>query len=205
MSRRQIIADTETSGLDPTFHDIYEIGLIERDSAARIEHRWLIQPDESRADKKSLDIGGYHKRTAGVVHGIGAVDLMPIPEDRERDLWSDPYALASELCPLLYDVTLICAVPTFDSGFLDKFLLRHGCRQRWHYRVRDIGSIVYGYLCALAEFGTYFGEIPSIDAGTDEFARALGINLDRYDRHTALGDCRLVADMLDAVEGVVTP
>jgi DNA polymerase III epsilon subunit-like protein len=200
--RRRVVVDLETTGLTAGYHDIWEIGVIELTPAGRVEHRWLIEPDLKCADRDSLDIGHFFERTAGVQPGIAAVDLAQAPGP---DMWSEPSAISDVLCHLLRDVTLICAGPTFDANFLDKFMLRHGCRQRWHYRTRDIGSIVYGYLNACMALGVPGRDaalgVPAIDASVDDFARALGLNPDGYDRHTALGDCRLVADMLDIVEG----
>jgi hypothetical protein len=40
-----------------------------------------------------------------------------------------------------------------------------------------------------------------MDAGTDDFARALGVDPGQFERHSALGDCRLAGLMLDIIEG----
>lgn len=67
--------DTETTGLDPEQHEIWEVGLIARGVAfpAMLESipeqgtqdywfRWFLPVDLSRADPEGLRIGGFHDR-----------------------------------------------------------------------------------------------------------------------------------------------
>lgn len=50
--------DTETTGLDPDFHEIWEVGLIVNDE----ERLWQLPVDLKRADPKALEIGRFHER-----------------------------------------------------------------------------------------------------------------------------------------------
>jgi DNA polymerase III epsilon subunit-like protein len=112
--------------------------------------------------------------------------------------WSDPASLAGHLMRLLADTTIIGAVPSFDAGFLSAMLARHGQpAQPWHYRLRDIGSMARGWLTGAAL------PCPQMDASTDEFAAALGVDMTRLGsrRHSAAGDCELVEAMLDKMRG----
>ena len=106
---------------------------------------------------------------------------------------------------MLDGATILCANPAFDTGFLAALLNKHGHAACWHYRLRDIGSMAYGYLSACLALGVEGRDaalgLPGIDAGTDDFARALGVDPDRFERHSALGDCHLLAAMLDVIEG----
>ena len=67
--------DTETTGLDPELHQIWEVGLIMRGAAfpAMLEsipeegthdywYRWFLPVDLSRADPKALEVSGFHDR-----------------------------------------------------------------------------------------------------------------------------------------------
>jgi DNA polymerase III epsilon subunit-like protein len=128
----------------------------------------------------------------------GVTDLAkPLVSDRFEPEWSAPEALAAVVAPLLDDATVIAANPAFDAGFLAAFLRDHGQAPTWHYRLRDIGSMAWGALARLCDFP----DTLPLDASTDDLAQALGIDLSTFDRHTALGDCQLVAAMLRAIEG----
>ena len=201
--RPQIIVDCETTSLTPDYATgagvIWELALIERDSGAT--HLWRMKPDLAAADASALAVGRFYERTADMCSRCPspnrAYDLTRPLLSRDEPEWSSPAAVAAEVAPLLHNVTLIAANPTFDAGFLTAFLNAHGQAATWHYRLRDIGSMAWGWLQVVTS------HMPDIemDAGTDDFARALGVNLEKFDRHTALGDCRLVAAMLDVMEG----
>lgn len=203
MNRTPVIVDCETTGLDPSCHQAWEIAMIGRGTGARWLYR--IEPDLTTADPRALEIGRFAERTAQMRHATdpdpGALNIWDLTGTR-RNLWSDPADLAEFLATYLLDVILVAANPAFDAGFISALLAAHGYNpQPWHYRLRDIGSMAYGYLAARRELGLYFGEIPPVDAGTDDYARALGVAPEKFDRHSALGDCRLVAAMLDVVDG----
>jgi DNA polymerase III epsilon subunit-like protein len=211
MTRPQIIIDTETTALVPDYGDgygtIWELALIERDSGA--ERLYRLEPDVDRADEQALTVGRFRERTKG----MGYADAVPAGHGEVWDLtkasellWSDPGDLAPHIAGLLDGATLIAANPTFDAGFLSAFLAAYGCRPApWHYRLRDIGSMAWAWLSGrnTHEYAGCTGryDLPPMDASTDDFARALGIDPEKFDRHTALGDCRLVAAMLDVMEG----
>jgi hypothetical protein len=202
MTRPQMILDTETTSLAANYETgsgvIWELAVIERGSGA--QHLWRMKPDLALADPASLTVGRYYERTSKMCTRCRpdrARDLTNRLEAEEPE-WSDPEALAADVARLLADVTLIAANPAFDAGFLAAFLRRYGQAPAWHYRLRDIGSIAYGYLYG-ADFPGY--KVPPIDASTDELARGLNVDPDDFERHSALGDCLLLAAMLDAIEG----
>lgn len=207
MSRPQIIVDTETTGLDSSRHEIWELALIKRD--VDIEHLWRMKPDLVKADSTALAVGRFYERTSkmcGKCSSSYVHDLTRPPAGRYGDPeWSGQSALAAEVARTLDGATLIAANPTFDAGFLAAFLNQHGQAATWHYRLRDIGSIAYGYLHACLALGIEGHDaamgVPDMDASTDDFARALGVAPDQFERHSALGDCRLVAAMLGVIEG----
>jgi hypothetical protein len=208
--RPVLIVDCETTSLTPDYATgagvIWELAVIEH--AENRERLWRMKPDLVAADAAALSVGRYYERTAGMCSTCTpdrAHDLAR-PELTLRDPeWSEPPALAAEVAPLLDGATIIAANPAFDAGFLAAFLARYGQAATWHYRLRDIGSMAAGYL-ARGYDPEHAGQeaspqIPALDASTDEHALALGIDPTGFDRHTALGDCRLVQAMLDVIGG----
>lgn len=209
MTRPRIIVDTETTSLAPDYESgsgvIWELAVIDRTRQAR--HLWRVKPDLAKADPAALAVGRYYERTRAMCtlcRPKRASDLANAASAADLE-WSSPQALADEIAPLLDGAILVAANPAFDAGFLAAFLRAHDHAPTWHYRLRDIGSMAYGYLAkdyspALVREGLA-PEIPAIDAPTDEYALALGIDLNGFERHSALGDCELVAAMLGKIEG----
>jgi DNA polymerase III epsilon subunit-like protein len=189
MNRRVLVVDTETTGLDFDSHELWEFAAIEWAPDSRAEHVWHVQPDLDRADPAALDLNRYKERTAGLSHWTGVHDAAA------GSYWSDPEVLAGLLGRFLDNVTIVGATPGFDERFTSKLLRAHGQPPMpWHYRVRDIGSITWGWLN-----GAHALYVPPLDASTDEFARTLEIDPDRYERHAGLPDCRMAADMLQVM------
>lgn len=215
-----VILDAETTGLYvEQDHELWELGAIRRDGSSRAEHLWRVPPDLTYADPAALEVNRYHERTQTT--GFRRGDLGHPESAEAHDLagldttspmwWSAPEPLARTLTQLLDDVTIVAANPTFDAGFLTAFLEQYGpARAPWHYRLRDIGSLAYGYLSGRPECarpgpagGCWPGgrAIPPLDASTDDFAIALGVDPEGFLRHSALGDCLLAEAMLDVITG----
>ena len=200
MTRQTIIVDTETTSLMPDYETgsgvIWELAAIVRETGA--EHVWRMSPDLSVADPGALRVGQFYKRTKGTQEACVPVvwDLAEPGAESQTPFWSSPLLLADKVARLLDDAVIVAANPTFDAGFLAAFLRANGQAPTWHYRLRDIGSMAYGWLQA-ADQGKWPG---TIDASTDTFAASLGVDVDQFERHSALGDCRLVAAMLDVIE-----
>jgi hypothetical protein len=207
VTRPVVIVDTETTSLTPDYGTgsgvIWELALIGRADGS--EHLWRMKPDLSVADPQALSVGRYYERTEGMRPWTldGTADLARPQSEAGIPVhcWSSAPKLAAEVTRMLDGKIIVAANPAFDAGFLSAFLRANGEAPTWHYRLRDIGSMAWGWLAAQHAHGLYFGEIPAIDASTDELARALGVDPLGFDRHSALGDCRLVAAMLDVIEG----
>jgi hypothetical protein len=70
----------------------------------------------------------------------------------------------------------------------------HGICPSWHYHIEDVPTLALGWL-----YGT--GKpIPEVRK-SDAISLAAGVDPTKYDRHTALGDCRWIRDLFDAVTG----
>lgn len=210
MTRRCVILDTETTSLTPQYETgtgvIWELAVMERGSACGCRpFLWRMKPDLAKADPAALAVGRFYERTADMCKDCTpkrAHDLTLPLGPRDKPEWSSPEALAADTARLLDGATIIAANPTFDAGFLAAFLRHHGQAPTWHYRLRDIGSMAHGWLHGYDNARDRRASRPPIDASTDDFARALGVDPDSFERHSALGDCRLVAAMFDAIEGV---
>lgn len=204
--RKQFIIDTETTSLWPDYPGgtgvIWELALIDRADGTKRLYR--MKPDLSKADPLALQVGRYYERTKDMCGDCylpkNAYDLAKPQVKRESPEWSSPLALARGLAHWLDGATLIAAVPSFDAGYLRAFLNHHGEAATWHYRLRDIGSMAWGFLNGAADGGQYT-PCPDMDANTEDFAAALGVDASKFERHTALGDCELVDAMLDVIEG----
>src|SRR6202000_268295 len=103
---RQIVLDTETTGLEPELgHRIIEIGCVElvnRRVTGRTFHRYL-NPE------RAIDEG------AMAVHGIKRADLDDKPKFAE---------IAEELCAFISDAELVIHNAAFDVAFVDAELAR---------------------------------------------------------------------------------
>jgi DNA polymerase III alpha subunit (gram-positive type) len=115
-----VFLDTETTGLDPRVHEVWEIAVAINEapiSSYRLPHSL------ATADPKALEINGYWTR-ANLPGSTDAYDL--------------------ELRELLTGATIVGANPAFDTAFLSA---RWRCTP-WHHRLIDVESMaltVLGY------------------------------------------------------------
>ena len=203
-SRPMVIVDCETTSLTPDYETgsgvIWELALLWPGNGRNgIEHLWRMKPDLAVADPAALAVGRYYERTRGMcgclpVRACDLANLLP-GDDTE---WSLPSEVAAEVARLLDGAIIVAANPAFDAGFLAAFLRAHGEAPTWHYRLRDIGSMAWAWL--QAHHLPHHLDTPAIDAGTDDLAGAMGIDPAAFERHSALGDCRLVAAMLARIQ-----
>jgi DNA polymerase III epsilon subunit-like protein len=115
-----IFLDTETTGLNPDLHQIWEIAWAVNDGD--IESA-ILSHSLRTADPKALELNGYYQRCRGMVMG-------------------DDWATELNLHRMLAGNTLVCANPTFDRMMLRK---RWG-GEPYHYRSIDIESMALGIL-----------------------------------------------------------
>jgi hypothetical protein len=217
MTRPIIVVDVESTSLTPSYADgsgvIWELGLIQYgspdDPAFRRERLYRMKPDPSRSDEGALAVGKYYERTrdmcADCEHPKCAYDLTEPPFGKAgKPEWSSPSVLALDVARLLDGVTLVASAAHFDAGYLRAYLNHYGQAATWHHRLRDVCSMAWAWLHGRASvFGpdSLPGKIPPFDAGTAEFAVALGVDPGQFEAHSALGDCRLNAAMLDVMTG----
>lgn len=173
MVRRQIVLDTETTGLDPLQgHRIIEIGcveLVDRRASGRTFHQYL-QPD------REIDPAAFE------VHGISLESL------RDRPRFGD---IADEFMSFVREGELIIHNAPFDVGFLDNELRMLGgtCRS-----VNEICTVVD--TLALAR-ELHPGQKNSLDA----LCKRYSIDNSQRQLHGALLDAEILADLYLAMTG----
>ena len=164
---RQIVLDTETTGLDPASdHRIIEIGCVEmsnRRITGRTWHRYL-NPD------RQIDEGAI------AVHGIRNEDLADKPRFPD---------IADEFLEFIVGAELIIHNAPFDVGFIE-----HELRRMQHKRQR------LADLCAVLDSLQMARELhPGQRNSLDALCRRYQVDNSGRDLHGALLDARLLGDV----------
>lgn len=249
--------DTETTGLDPDRHEIWEVALIvreevepepreiiERDGPEIVgrtlesqprrmidtEYVWQLPVDLARADLIALNIGRFHERRyPGNPYPISPFTMLggnveKIEHERTTDLPAEAteralgvvseqhlQIWAERFVALTWGATILGMVPSFDEERLRRLLVRLGQCPGWHYRPVDVETLAAGYRAGRADqtirSGGYVGEefVPAIPWKSDALSKAIGVDPDQFDRHTALGDARWTRAIYDLVYPVRLP
>jgi DNA polymerase III subunit epsilon len=170
---RQIVLDTETTGLEPDLgHRIIEIGCVElvnRRSTGRTFHKYL-NPE------RAIDEGAL------AVHGISRADLDGKPKFAE---------IVEELLAFIGGAELVIHNAAFDVAFLDAELARiQGQAQTIAALCRVLDTL------ALAR-SMHPGQRNNLDA----LCKRYSIDNSRRELHGALLDARILADVYLAMTG----
>jgi len=170
---RQIVLDTETTGLDwQRGHRVIEIGCIElvnRRQTGITWHRYL-------NPQRAID------QAAQEVHGISADDLA------DKPLFSD---VAAEFLGFLNGAELIIHNAPFDIGFLDNEL-----------RLAGITTEALGITGNVLDTLTLARQLhPGQRNSLDALCKRYGVDNARRDLHGALLDARLLAEVYLAMTG----
>jgi len=202
MSGRLAFIDTETTGLDPDRHNIWEVALITPDGS---EHVWQFPVDEMSADPFALNIGRYWDRRWDTdwqeIRPLDAIYEAHNAKSRRKNFPDQGRAIqpSEAWCHHFRDLTAGChlagAVVSFDEERLRRLLHRHGVLHRWHYHLIDVEALAVGWL---AGHGDHLAPLPW---KSDDLSQMLGVTVSDGDRHTALGDARWARDLYDAVMG----
>jgi DNA polymerase III subunit epsilon len=171
---RQIVLDTETTGLEVTQgHRIIEIGCVElrnRRATGRHFHRYL-NPD------REVDAG------ARAVHGMSLQDLAGKPRFAE---------IADEFTQFVAGAELIIHNASFDVGFLDAELARLG----------GTPPLQVSALCQVLDTLSLAREMhPGQRNNLDALCKRYGIDNSHRELHGALLDARILADVYLAMTG----
>lgn len=172
--------DCETTSLR---HDrrAWEIAVIlRRPGKPDHEAAWLItyaDLDLGNADLASLKFGRFYDRHPGA-----EVELFDESEVLRRVEW------------LTRGAILMGSNPSFDAETLSARMRAHGICPSWNYHLEDVPTMAKGWL-----YGS--GRPLPETWKSDQISLACGVNPEKYDRHTALGDCEWIRDLYGVVTG----
>jgi DNA polymerase-3 subunit epsilon len=169
---REIILDTETTGLDPRDHRVIEIGCVEIEDfipTGRTFHRFINPGREIEADAER-------------VHGISNAFLADKPS------FADP-AICDAFLEFVADATLIAHNAAFDRGFVDAELSRAG-------RAGEIDESRWVCTYKLAQ-----KRFPGMYNSLDALCKRYRVSLAERDKHGALIDARLLAAVYLELQG----
>lgn len=167
--------DTETTGLDPDRHEIWEVAAIRynpgTDEVLDAARLWQLPVDLGRADSVALKIGRFHERR--LLSGF-LTDLV---------------RFARSFAEYTRGAHLAGAVVSFDEERLRRLLRRNGACPEWHYHLVDVEALVAGALKVAPPWKS------------DDLSSAIGVDPTKFDRHTAMGDCEWALAQYRAVMG----
>jgi DNA polymerase-3 subunit epsilon len=194
---RQIVLDTETTGLEPELgHRIIEIGCVElvnRRVTGRTFHRYL-------NPQRTIDEG------AMAVHGIKRADLDDKPKFAE---------VAEELIAFISDAELVIHNAAFDVAFLDAELARLAGAARavapagdsfapagGSFAGRSVAGRSVSTLCRVLDTLTLARSMhPGQRNNLDALCKRYSVDNSRRDLHGALLDAQILADVYLAMTG----
>ena len=169
---RQIVLDTETTGLEPSQgHNVIEIGgveMIKRRLTGNNYHQY-IKPDRE-SDEDAIRI-----------HGITNEFLADKPKFSQ---------ITAEFIEYVRGAELVIHNAPFDVGFLNAELERNGCTER----IEDICSIVDSLQLARRKH-------PGQKNNLDALCRRYGIDNSHRELHGALLDSEILADVYLMITG----
>lgn len=171
-----IVVDVETSGLDPTIHDVLEVAAI--DLATGDELHFVPTPISSvwleQSSAPAMRVNRYFER--GVFEH--QVDL-----ETTRKRWET-------LGTMLDGNILAGANPAFDARFVDQAMSHHVVECRRRYQLRDLATYAAGVLRT----------DPAAPTSSSEVYAALGIT--NEEAHSALGDARATAEAFNKLRAL---
>lgn len=155
--------DTETTGLDPERHEVWEVAIILRkngvrnvealsdgglvaDDIAEAEYVWQLPVNLARADTIALNIGHFRERRDdrldGITAGPGGFAVTSRGDPADRRLLGD---WCRHFAELTWGAHMIGCVPSFDTDrFLERLLRAHGACPGWHYQPIDVETLAVG-------------------------------------------------------------
>lgn len=168
---RQILLDTETTGIDPNEHRIIEIGcveLIDRKQTDFYFHEYL-QPDRE-IEAEAIE-----------VHGITNEFLLDKPRFKD---------ISTDFIDYIKGAEVIIHNAPFDVGFLDMEFTRMGYQQR----LNDLCTITDTLVMARQKY-------PAQRNSLDALCKRYAIDNSARTKHGALLDAEILAEVYLALTG----
>lgn len=158
-----VFLDTETTGLEENFHEIWEVGIISF-SGETLLHEFI-------PDSPYVEVSDWVKENTGYLQI--AQEFSHLTNDQKLKL---QHLTAHRIEAVLEGMHVVCNVPIFDNKFLAKYFRSWQIEPNWHYHMPDVESMVAGRLQIH----------PPWDS--EELSKAIGVDVSKFQRHTALGD-----------------
>lgn len=174
-----VVIDTETGGLDLSQHSLLTVALIVTRNLEIIASReWQLKHEEYRVTERALEINhiDIKEHDASATPVAEAIDDMLDFIDRHRQ--------PNERVMLLGQNTI------FDKGFLETSVEQAGHIKRY----RSLVSHRYIDLISITAFLNLTGHIRTEGLGLDAVIESL--NIEKEERHSALGDARMTLKAL---------
>ncbi len=206
--------DVETCRLNASLGSaLWECAVIVREDGAAYdtEFLWQVRPDLKAADAMALRIGGYYERCRVADRAVGSGMVLAGPKlAKGKAQPRQAHLIAGDVARLLDGALIVGANPWFDAGHIDVFLREHNHALAADYHMRDIGSVVAGYISGertAVRNAKFAGAYPADTAEPElltatkltDVAVAMGFDPASYKAHTAMGDARLVRDIWNSV------
>lgn len=210
--------DTETTGLDPGRHEIWELAIITEKS----EVEYQLPVDLARADPMGLRIGRFYERRSALRPWVDHVAKVSRSRWKGDEKWTQtPVAdIAGSVAQMLDGAHIVGAVPSFDAAFLTPWLRANGHAPTWHYHLIDVEALAAGYIAGCREavdaatvltgeaawagtkaWAATEGPDPRPPWNSNDLSLTVGVDPGDFDRHTALGDARWAKAIYEAVLG----
>jgi len=208
--RARVFLDTETQGLHLD-RRAWEVALILRQPGHHdTERSWFIDIEDcdlANAEPIALDVGRFWQRhpQAHLVPLVG--NLANVTPDLPATPPTAPVFREAEVLDVVAALTagkayVMGSNPAFDTQTLAARMAAYGITPGWHYHPVDVPDRATGWLTGQGR------EVPTNEKGdekSDLIAKACGVDPAGYERHSALGDCRLFRDLWDAIQGAAGP
>ena len=180
-----VALDTETTGLDPTTEDVFEVAIVDIERPEDGQWVWRFEPRPevvAAMHPKALAVNRYHERIA---------------EPGWR--WA-PASSLEVIYNALDGAHIVGAVPDFDTRHLTSLYRRFGMEPpRWHYHLIDVEAMAVGWLHGIGHPAMQHLALPW---RSDDLSRACGVEPPaEHERHTALGDARWVGRLYRHLTG----
>lgn len=211
---RLAFVDIETTSLDRETAEVWDIAIITRDPGPNGDRTqtWTWWPDLTQASPDSLRITGFYQRMYEL--GLSRPGLVRYTDSRGSggEGLTAELTAAEEVARTLTGAFFVAAVPDFDAHHLGRWLRSFEHVGAHHYHLADVESMVVGYLRGAFQAGQTCAHEPHDEQDVSwpiarppwnhgQLCKAVGIDPDAYERHTALGDARCVRDVWDTVMG----